>query len=88
MVISFIGSMALYGFIVADPCEYHTVDDKDISWLFKLFYPMTSSSGFHPEPGRFNFIFFLSIGALSGIFVARFIVRSFFKNKGDAKRIL
>lgn len=88
IVLSFIAGMATYGIIVRDPCQYHGVDDKDISWLFKLFYPMTGRSGYHPEPGWFNFIFFLSLGAVLGFFVARLIISRVWRKKRDIKRIL
>ena len=81
IIFSFIGSMAIYGFMVPDPCEYHTIDDKDISFLFKLFYPMTSGNGYHPEPGFFNFVFFAVIGVLLGTIVSRMLIKLIYRKK-------
>src|SRR3990172_1741373 len=89
IVLSFIASMATYGAVVGDPCEYHTIDDKELSFLFKLFYPMTSTSGYHPEPGWFNGIFALCVGVLLGIIVSRFFIKIIFKkNKNEVSEVL
>jgi hypothetical protein len=66
--------------VVPDPCYYHS---HDTTWLFDLFYKITSAEGYHPSPSVFNFIFTITAGTAAGIALAGFLLR---KNKG--KKIL
>lgn len=54
--------------IIPDPCYYH---GHDTTWLFDLFYDITSADGYHPFPSVFNFIFTISAGGVIGYFVYR-----------------
>lgn len=50
--------------LIPDPCYYHSHRTNKV---FDIFYELTAGDGFHPYPTPFNFIFTLTIGALSGM---------------------
>ncbi len=50
--------------LIPDPCYYHSHDTNKV---FDIFYELTAGEGFHPFPTKFNFIFTLTIGAVSGL---------------------
>ena len=82
-VLSFIASMAIFSIIVPDPCDYHSIDDAEITWLFKLFYgPFPGEAG-HAGPGFFNLFFSLSVGALLGIIVSIYVIKIIFKKRNN-----
>jgi len=55
--------------IIGDPCEYDT-EGNETGKLFNLFYTISSSTGYHPEPSLFNFYFTTILGILTGLVFA------------------
>ena len=50
--------------LIPNPCYYHS---NDTSKIFDIFYELKAVEGFHPFPTKFNFIFTIAIGAISGL---------------------
>ena len=63
--------------LIPDPCHYHTLETNI---LFDIFYDTPSFNGDHPFPTIFNLIFTLTVGALLGWTIAKFI-----RNQSDRK---
>lgn len=55
--------------IIDDACKY---DSSEIShgFIFDLFYEISSTTGYHPEPSNFNFGFTIVFGVIFGAFVS------------------
>ncbi|HCS21536.1 MAG TPA: hypothetical protein DIW47_13415 [Bacteroidetes bacterium] len=64
--------LILDSILIPDPCYYHS---HEPGLLFHLFYDLPSSEGYHPFPSVFNFIFTLTIGALSGLAFSKYLIR-------------
>jgi hypothetical protein len=57
--------LIIQNILIPDPCYYHS---HETGKLFDIFYEMTAAEGYHPLPTRFNLIFTILLGALSGLF--------------------
>lgn len=64
------GGHALLDMLVPDPCAYHN-GKAESGWLLDLIFPMTSSSGYHPEPGLVFYATALCCGAGVGLMAYR-----------------
>lgn len=53
----------LYNLLIPDVCHYH---DHEINPIMDLFYSAGPSSGGHPEPTLFNFMFSFLVGGILG----------------------
>jgi hypothetical protein len=65
LIVLFINFAILNSIIIGDEEAYDTSDIKT-SWLFDIFYTISSDTGYHPEPSYFNFIFTALIGLILG----------------------
>jgi len=63
--------------IVTDICETDT-SNLSHGYIFNLFYEISSSTGYHPEPSYFNFGFTVFLGLLVGSVIAH---KLFWKNR-------
>ena len=61
--------------LVPDPCAYHN-GQAETNWLFDLFFPMTATSGFHPEPGNVFYFLALGGGIATGLLINRRLKRT------------
>lgn len=59
--------LLLNDLIVGNPNSYDTENIKT-SYIFDLFYTISSDTGYRPEPSNFNFIFTFIIGIGFGFF--------------------
>lgn len=73
-VIAVLIGNAVYAFVVEDPCAYHN-GVVETSWLFDLYFPMTSTNGFHPEPGLVFYLTTLAAGIGLGVLSFRMLKR-------------
>jgi hypothetical protein len=55
--------------IVGDECKYDTIGIKTTR-LFNLFYEISSNTGYHPEPTKFNFYFTSGCSFFIGLVVS------------------
>lgn len=55
--------------IIGDPCKFDK-SDNELSATFKLFYTISSNTGYHPEPSLLNFSLTTLIGFILGIFIS------------------
>ena len=70
------GGHVLLDVLAPDPCAFHN-GRAESGWMFDLFFPMTASSGFHPEPGLVFHATTLCCGVGAGMWAnSRFAARS------------
>lgn len=62
--LGYVLGLVMYFIIIPDPCSYH---NKVTSEFFNLFFEMTSTNGYHPEPTFLYFNFFTLIGIGLGL---------------------
>lgn len=76
-IISFIGIVVMFAvnlgiidkIVIKDACKYDTSNTSS-SFVFNLFYEISSNTGYHPEPSYFNFGFTAILGLLLGLFLS------------------
>lgn len=59
---------------VDDPCDYHN-GVVETTWLFDLYFPMSSANGFHPAPGLVFYLTTLAVGTGLGVLSFRMLKR-------------
>lgn len=64
-----VGNVVFEGVAVGDPCDYHN-GVVETTWLFDLYFPMTSANGYHPEPGLLFHLTTLALGIGAGVLVS------------------
>ena len=55
----------LFDFFVPNPCVYDA-NIAEPGIIINTFYSLTSTSGYHPEPNRLNYILTIVLGGLFG----------------------
>jgi len=63
-------------FGIMDGCGQDVSDETAENPVFKLFFKISSDTGYHPEPTSFNFYFSLLIGAAIGLWFSRRVIRA------------
>ena len=58
----------LFNLIFPDICIFHT---RETTLLFRLFYDLPASEGFHPVPSVLNYALTAGAGALTGFFMGK-----------------
>jgi ABC-type antimicrobial peptide transport system permease subunit len=58
--------------IYPDDCIYHFQPAPE-NILSNTFFDYNSSTGYHPEPSLFSMIFYVMIGIISGLVIARYL---------------
>lgn len=69
-----IGNVVYEVVATEDPCDYHN-GVVETTWLFDLYFPMTSTNGFHPEPGLMFYLTALAVGIGLGVLSFRMLKR-------------
>lgn len=69
-----VGNMVYEVVAVEDPCDYHN-GVVETSWLFDLYFPMSSANGFHPAPGLVFYLTTLAAGIGLGVLSFRMLKR-------------